>query len=143
VKPDVAPSELACTGELMISSRDGTGRLGEQLRLDPMETWRTAIHLRILSPDLRTSTSLHSDLGAERVNLINDETLHAIDGILLLEAEVKWLDRTTLALQTALLLLKLTVSQIGSSAGSCQTCRYGWLRASSQLIRLAGSKQSI
>jgi hypothetical protein len=37
----------------------------------------------------------------------------------------------------------LTYSQMGSSAGSCQTWRYGWAKACSQLIRFAGSKHSI
>ena len=36
-----------------------------------------------------------------------------------------------------------TASQMGSSAGSCHTWRYGWFNACSQLIRLAGSKHNI
>lgn len=36
----------------------------------------------------------------------------------------------------------LTEAQVGSSAGSCQTARYGWLSACSQVMRFAGSKCS-
>ena len=37
---------------------------------------------------------------------------------------------------------ELTVGQVGSSAGSCHTWRYGWFSACSQVMRFAGSKFS-
>lgn len=46
-------------------------------------------HRPVLPTDLTSCPCLCPDLGAEGVNLLDDETLHALNGVLLFEAEIE------------------------------------------------------
>jgi hypothetical protein len=101
----------------------------------------------VLPPHLaRAAAGRPADLGAEGIDLVDDEALHAVDGVFFLEREVKLLLGlviSTIVCNRKVYAWKRTVSQIGSSAGSCQTARYGWFNASSHEMRFAGSKHNI
>jgi len=73
-------------GELRISSRDGMGKLDMSIygRGD-----KESGSVPVLSPDLTSSASLSANLSAEGVHFLNDELLHTLNTVLLLEAKVE------------------------------------------------------
>lgn len=90
VKPEVAPW-LSTIGELRISSREGIGKLGsaEWLTVETHTDGKPKRSSPVLATDLAGSASMRPNLGPERVNLLNDQLLHAFDRVLVFETEIK------------------------------------------------------
>lgn len=85
-------------------------------------TQTNEINLPILTTNLPSCPRLSTDLCTEGVDFIDDEFLHPVDAIFFFKAEIEFLaiDQNSLAKQP---INRLTVSHVGSSAGSCQTWR--------------------
>lgn len=144
VKPDAPPWSGPCSriGELMISSRVGMGRLPVIGSASSNSEQQRESDEPISATTLARGTSLLSDFLAERRDLLDDELLHPLELVLFLEPKVEFLPYASVESIRGMHAVA-TLLQIGSSAGLCHAWRYGCLNASSQLIRFAGSKQSM
>ena len=108
----------------------------------------------VLSTDLACRSCLRTYFFSEGVHFLDNQLLHALDRVFLFKRKVEFLvhvgsngrmqvGRDKKIRHAQARNRKRTASQMGSSAGSCHTWRYGWFNACSQLIRLAGSKHNI
>ena len=75
--------------------------------------------------DLASCAGLRTDLSTEGVDLLDDQTLHALNRVLFFESIVERLDGTSVPTFIGMDENALTDAHTGSSAGSCQTARYG------------------
>lgn len=81
----IAP--LNCRAENLISRRDGKA-VDCKFTVDSFKEY---CHTPVLPTNLSCTSGLTSDPGAEGVDFFDDEFLHTLDRILLLESEVKFL----------------------------------------------------
>lgn len=94
VKDEVAPlvGTFSVTGDEMISSRDGMGRLrkDQQPRINEGQ-WQ---YEPVLTTSLSRGTGLRTYLSPEGIDLVDNQSLHPFDGIFFFKSKVKGLHTT-------------------------------------------------
>lgn len=127
-------------GEFSMSSRVGTGRLHQLCQSFGSEHPDTNTYLgcRCICPPVRACWRT-----SERKDCTSSTIRRFMPSMPSSSSNPKSKDcNPRVSTARFCITVQLTEGQSGSSAGSCQTARYGWLSACSHVMRFAGSKLS-